>query len=191
MFTQHIHKTNKVVLEPLNHRHLNGLYKAGKHPKVWQWVLVNYTKTPEMLKEWFLTQAQFNKDEQIVFAIIDTNTQQVVGTTRLFKLDKHNLSAEIGHTFISNDWQRTYINTHAKFLLLKYAFDDLNLVRITFNTHEYNQKSRNAIARLGARFEGLAYKDRKLSNGSYRNTAKFSIVDEQWPNIKLQLEEKL
>lgn len=191
MFTLQTHKTNKVILEPLSHKHLNGLYKAGQHPNVWQWVLINYTKSHDTLKEWFLTQAQFNKNEQIVFAIIDKGTQQVVGTTRLFKLDKFNLSAEIGHTFISNDWQRTYINTHAKYLLLKYAFDELNLVRITFNTHEKNQKSRNAIIRLGAHFEGLAYKDRKLSDGSYRNTAKFSIVDEQWPDVKSQLEERL
>ncbi|GAA59552.1 acetyltransferase, GNAT family protein [Pseudoalteromonas sp. BSi20652] len=191
MFTQKIRKTNKVVLEPLNHEHLEGLYKAGQHPKIWEWVLSNYTKTPELLKEWFTTSAQFNEQEQIVFAIIDVASKEIVGTSRLFRLDTHNLSAEIGHTFISDNWQRTYINTHSKYLLLSYAFDVLGLVRITFNTHKQNQKSRNAITRLGARFEGIAYKDRLLSNGSYRSTAKFSIIDEHWQSIKLQLEEKL
>lgn len=191
MFTQQMHKTNKVILEPLNYEHLKGLYKAGQHPKIWEWVLSNYTKTPELLKEWFTTSAQFNKKEQIVFAIIDIASKEVVGTTRLFRLDAHNLSAEIGHTFISHHWQQTYINTHTKYLLLSHAFDALNLVRITFNTHEQNQKSRNAITRLGARFEGVAYKDRLLSDGSYRSTAKFSIIDEHWQSIKLQLEEKL
>ncbi|MEL0647049.1 GNAT family protein [Pseudoalteromonas agarivorans] len=191
MFTLQTHYTNKVILEPLNHKHLSGLFKAGQHPNVWKWVLSNYTKSPEILNEWFLTQAQFNKNEQVVFAIIDKNTQQVVGTSRLFKLDTHNLSAEIGHTFISNDWQRTYINSHAKYLLLNYAFEKLGLVRISFNTHENNKKSRNAITRLGARFEGVAHKDRLLSDGSFRSTAKFSIVDEQWPDIKPQLEERL
>ncbi|AQP99003.1 GNAT family N-acetyltransferase [Pseudoalteromonas aliena] len=191
MFTQQIHKTNKVILEPLSNEHLKGLYKAGQHPKIWEWVLSNYTKTPQLLKEWFVTSAQFNKDEQVVFAIIDMVSKEVVGTTRLFRLDTHNLSAEIGHTFISADWQQTYINTHAKYLLLSYAFDTLDLVRITFNTHEKNQKSRNAIARLGALFEGIAYKDRLLIDGTYRHTAKFSIINEHWQSIKLQLEEKL
>ena len=191
MFTLQTHYTNKVILEPLNHKHLNGLYKAGQHPNIWQWILSNYTKSPAILNEWFLTQAQFNKNEEIVFAIIDKNTKQIVGTTRLFKLDTHNLSAEIGHTFISNDWQRTYINSHAKYLLLNYAFEKLRLVRISFNTHENNKRSRNAITRLGARFEGVAHKDRLLSDGNFRSTAKFSIVDDQWPDIKLQLEGRL
>ncbi|HEA15094.1 MAG TPA: N-acetyltransferase, partial [Pseudoalteromonas prydzensis] len=115
----------------------------------------------------------------------------VLGTTRLFRLDKQNRSAEIGHTFIAKQWQRSFVNTHAKYLLLQYAFDELGLVRITFNTHEQNQKSRNAITRLGARFECIRYKDRLLADGSYRNTAQFSIIDEQWPTIKSQLAGKL
>jgi RimJ/RimL family protein N-acetyltransferase len=191
MFTKHPHKTTKVSLEPLSQAHLPGLYQAGQHPQVWKWVLSNYTRTPEILNEWFLSTAQFNKNEQVVFAIIDIASQQVIGTTRLFRLDHQNLSAEIGHTFIAAQWQRTYVNTHCKYLLLSYAFDALGLVRIRFNTHENNQKSRNAIVRLGAHFEGIAQKDRQLSNGTYRNTAQFSIIDEQWPTIKLQLEETL
>ena len=191
MFTAQIHQTNKVALEPLKLKHLEGLYQAGKHPQVWQWVLSNYTQTQVKLEQWFTNSAQFNQNEQVVFAIIDKHSQQVVGTTRLFRLDSDNLSAEIGHTFISFTAQRTYVNTHAKYLLLRYAFNQLNLVRISFNTHEHNQQSRNAIARLGAKFEGIAQKDRRLEDGSYRNTAKFSIIDEQWPAIKLRLEELL
>lgn len=191
MFKKKIHQTNNVALEPLTESHLAGLYKAGQHPDIWQWVLSNYTKTPTTLQQWFEKTAQFNRSEQLVFAIIDKLTNQVVGTTRIFRLDIHNLNAEIGHTFLSKAAQRTYVNTHAKYLLLSYAFDELGLVRINFNTHEKNEKSRDAITRLGAQFEGIAKKDRRLDDGSYRNTAKFSIIDEYWPRIKKQLEKQL
>ena len=187
MFTKKIHQTNKVALETRTENHLAGLYKAGQYPDIWQWVLSNYTKTPNTLKQWFENTAQFVETEQLVFAIIDKRTQQIVGTTRIFRLDIHNLNAEIGHTFLSKAAQRTYVNTHAKYLLLSYAFNELGLVRINFNTHEQNKKSRSAITRLGAQFEGIAQKDRRLDDGSYRNTAKFSIIDEHWPRIKRQL----
>ena len=167
MFTKHIHQTNKLALEPLTQNHLEGLYQAGQDPQIWRWVLMNYTQTRATLDDWFINTAQFNAEQQIVYAIVDKVSKQVLGTTRLF------------------------VNTHAKYLLLQYAFEELGLVRIIFNTHEQNQKSRNAIARLGARFEGISYKDRLLADGSYRNTAQFSIIDEQWPTIKSQLEGKL
>lgn len=191
MFTKHIHQTNKLALQPLTQNHLEELYQAGQDPQIWRWVLMNYTQTRATLDDWFINTAQFNAEQQIVYAIVDKASNQVLGTTRLFRLDKQNYSAEIGHTFIAKQWQRSFVNTHAKYLLLQYAFEELGLVRITFNTHEQNQKSRNAIARLGARFEGIRYKDRLLADGSYRNTAQFSIIDEQWSAIKLQLEGKL
>ena len=191
MLTQQTHQTNKVILEPLRDIHLKGLSLAGQDPQVWRWVLMNYTRTTETLYDWFINTAQFNPTEQVVFAIIDKASKHVVGTTRIFRLDSQNDSAEIGHTFISKNFQRSYINTHAKYLLLRYAFETLGLVRVALNTHEKNITSRNAIARLGARFEGISYKDRRLTDGSYRNTAKFSIIDEQWAALKLQLEGKL
>ncbi|NMR24287.1 GNAT family N-acetyltransferase [Pseudoalteromonas sp. NEC-BIFX-2020_015] len=191
MFTKHIHQTNKLALQPLTQDHLEGLYQAGQEPQIWRWVLMNYTQTRATLTDWFINTAQFNAEQQIVYAIVDKASSQVLGTTRLFRLDKQNRSAEIGHTFIGLPWQRSFVNSHAKYLLLQYAFDELGLARIAFNTHEQNQKSRNAIARLGARFEGISYKDRLLADGSYRNTAQFSIIDEQWPAIRSQLEGKL
>ncbi|KTF15992.1 GNAT family N-acetyltransferase [Pseudoalteromonas sp. H105] len=191
MFTVQSHQTDKLLLAPLEDKHLAGLYQAGQCAEIWQWVFMNYTKTRQTLNDWFINTAQFDAEQQVVFTIIDKASGQVLGTTRLFKLDKHNNSAEIGHTFIGARWQRSFVNTHAKYLLLRYAFDELGLVRISFNTHEQNQQSRNAIMRLGARFEGISYKNKLLADGSYRNTAKFSIIDQQWPTIKSQLEGKL
>lgn len=180
-------ETEKVKLSPLTDTHLSDLFTAGSHPDIWRWVLNNYCESEEKLGLWFKNNAQFNQNEQIVMAIINKPCGSVVGTTRLFRLDTHNQSAEIGHTFIAKSAQKTYVNTHAKYLLLSHAFEALDLVRVTFCTHENNIISRNAISRLGARFEGVAYKHRKLTNGNFRNTAIFSITDEQWPAIKTKL----
>lgn len=184
-------ETEKVKVTPLTETHLAPLFEAGKHPDIWRWVFNNYCDSKEKLSKWFKNTAQFNQNEQIVMAIIDKANGIVVGTTRLFRLDLQNKSAEIGHTFIAKSVQKTYVNTHAKFLLLSHAFEDLSLVRITFCTHENNIISRNAISRLGARFEGLAYKQRKLPDGNFRNTAIFSITDDQWPDIKAKLTERM
>ncbi|MBD1582846.1 GNAT family N-acetyltransferase [Pseudoalteromonas sp. S16_S37] len=183
--------TEKVSLKPLSESHLDELFNAGQDPKLWRWILDNYCKTPQILSEWFHNSAQFDAHQQLVMGIYCNTQQRIVGTTRLFRLDKHNLSAEIGHTFVGVPWQRSCINTHSKYLLLKYAFETLKLVRVTFGTHESNQQSRDAIARLGARFEGIQFKNRKLVDGSFRNSALFSIIDSQWPDIKQQLEAKL
>ncbi|CAM4199960.1 GNAT family N-acetyltransferase [Pseudoalteromonas byunsanensis] len=191
MFEKYSLKTQKVALQPLTQQHLGELFEAGQDPRLWRWILTNYCKTPEILNDWFWQTAQFDAQQQLVMAIVDQAGNKVVGTTRLFRLDTYNLSAEIGHTFIGVPWQRSYVNTHSKYLLLKYAFETLNLVRVTFCTHESNQQSRNAIARLGARFEGIHFKDRLLADGNFRNSARFSIIDEQWPEVKAKLEEQL
>ncbi|KZN40975.1 hypothetical protein N474_11690 [Pseudoalteromonas luteoviolacea CPMOR-2] len=184
-------ETNKIRLEPLSYSHLEALEKVGKDDVIWRWVPSKYCQSPEVLRNWFEQTAQFNAKEQLVFAIIDTATNSVTGNTRIFRLDETNLQAEIGHTFIGVEWQRSHVNTHAKYLLLRHAFEHLGLVRIEFQTHEQNHKSRSAIARLGAHFEGIHLKNRKLPDGSFRNTARFSITDEMWPEIKSRLEEWL
>ncbi|KID57431.1 GNAT family acetyltransferase [Pseudoalteromonas luteoviolacea] len=180
--------SSKVRLDPLSHSHLDALQKVGEAEALWRWVPSKYCQSPEILKDWFEQTAQFDPLEQIVFAIIDIETNQVTGNTRIFRVDPQNLQAEIGHTFIGLDWQRSHINTHAKYLLLKHAFETLGLVRIEFQTHEQNHKSRSAIARLGAHFEAIHLKNRKLPDGSFRNTARFSITDDMWPDIKQRLE---
>ncbi|WP_440056586.1 GNAT family N-acetyltransferase (plasmid) [Pseudoalteromonas sp. T1lg65] len=183
--------SEKVTLTPLQSSHLIDLLELGQDPMVWQWLFNNYCQNQSVISKWFNETAQFDENEQLVMAVEDKVTGQLAGNTRLFRLDKQHLSAEIGHTFIGTKFQRTHVNTHAKYLLLKHAFEDLRLVRVQFQTHENNQRSRNAIARLGAHFEGLMLKDRKLPDGSYRNTARYVITDDMWPEVKKNLEAKL
>ncbi|MEQ1345819.1 GNAT family N-acetyltransferase [Acinetobacter seifertii] len=125
------------------------------------------------------------------FVVEDIATGKVIGTTRFWKIDRKNLKLEIGSTWYSKSWQRTYANTEAKYLLLQYAFEELNCVRVQFTTDVLNEKSQNAILRLGAQKEGVVRNERIMPNGRKRNSVRFSIIDEEWPSIKNNLIKKL
>ena len=114
-------------------------------------------------------------------------TNKVIGSTRLFRFNEKDKAIELGHTFITPEFQRSYVNSHAKYLMLKHAFEQLKMVRVEICTHENNQQSRNAIARIGGKFEGVLRKNRRAPNGDYRNTALFSIIDEEWSQVKQHL----
>jgi len=125
------------------------------------------------------------------FIVEDIATGKIIGSTRFWKIDRKNLKLEIGSTWYSKSWQRTYVNTEAKYLLLQYAFEELNCVRVQFTTDVLNEKSQNAILRLGAQKEGVVRNERIMPNGRKRNSVRFSIIDEEWPNIKDNLIKKL
>ncbi|WP_284083569.1 GNAT family N-acetyltransferase [Acinetobacter nosocomialis] len=125
------------------------------------------------------------------FVVEDIATGKVIGSTRLWKIDRKNLKLEIGSTWYSKSWQRTYANTEAKYLLLQYAFEELNCVRVQFTTDVLNEKSQNAILRLGAQKEGVVRNERIMPDGRKRNSVRFSIIDEEWSIIKDNLIKKL
>ncbi|MDS7968777.1 GNAT family protein [Acinetobacter sp. V117_2] len=125
------------------------------------------------------------------FVVEDIATGKVIGSTRFWKIDRKNLKLEIGSTWYSKSWQRTYANTEAKYLLLQYAFEELNCIRVQFTTHVLNEKSQNAILRLGAQKEGVVRNERIMPDGRKRNSVRFSIIDEEWPSIKDNLIKKL
>ncbi|PJF02894.1 GNAT family N-acetyltransferase [Acinetobacter seifertii] len=125
------------------------------------------------------------------FVVEDIATGKIIGSTRFWKIDRKNLKLEIGSTWYSKPWQRTYANTEAKYLLLQYAFEELNWVRVQFTTDVLNEKSQNAILRIGAQKEGVVRNERIMPNGRKRNSVRFSIIDEEWPSIKDNLIKKL
>lgn len=118
-------------------------------------------------------------------------TGQVIGSTRFWKIDRQNRKLEIGSTWIAATWQGTYVNTEAKLLMLRHAFEVLDCVRVQFTTDEINQKSRRAILRLGAKQEGVVRHERIMPDGRKRNSVRFSIIDDEWPDIRNNLEQKL
>ncbi|MBJ8506834.1 GNAT family N-acetyltransferase [Acinetobacter seifertii] len=125
------------------------------------------------------------------FVVEDIATGKIIGSTRFWKIDRKNLKLEIGSTWYSKSCQRTYANTEAKYLMLQYAFEELNCVRVQFTTDVLNEKSQNAILRIGAQKEGVVRNERIMPNGRKRNSVRFSIIDEEWPSIKDNLIKKL
>ena len=125
------------------------------------------------------------------FAITRRDTGKVVGTTRLWKIDRSNRTLEIGNTWLGQSAQRTSVNTETKFLLLTHAFEVMNMVRVQFMTDELNEKSRAAILRIGAREEGIIRHERIMSDVRKRNSVIYSIVDLEWPKVKVLLQSKI
>jgi RimJ/RimL family protein N-acetyltransferase len=116
---------------------------------------------------------------------------QVVGSTRFWKIDRRNRKLEIGSTWISASWQKTCVNTEAKLLMLRYAFEVLDCVRVQLTTDEGNLTSRQAILRLGAKQEGIVRNERIMPDGRKRNSVRFSIIDDEWPAVRENLEKRL
>ncbi len=181
-------ETSLLKLVPMTMQHLNDFCLAGNYPQVWQHMPINRSASHDIARPWM----QEAVDEmalglQLAFITIDKKTNKVIGSTRLFRCNEKDKSIELGHTFITPEFQRSYVNSHAKYLMLKHAFEELKMVRVEICTHENNQQSRNAIARIGGQFEGVLRKNRRAPNGDYRNTALFSIIDEEWPQVKQHL----
>ena len=184
--------TELIELRPLTVEYVQEFYQAGAFPELWRWSLPNKCQSIETAKQWL----EFSQDKKIQgehypFAIFDKKSNALVGSTRFCSINSENRSIEIGFTFITPSFQRSHINTHTKYCLLKYAFEKLNVIRVEFKAHVDNVKSRNAIERIGASFEGILRNQRILFDGTYRNTALFSIICSEWRQVKKQLEDKM
>ena len=125
------------------------------------------------------------------FATVLRETGRVIGSTRFWKIDRVNRKLEIGSTWIAASWQKSFVNTEAKYLMLRHAFEEMACVRVQFTTDEINAKSRAAILRLGAKQEGIVRHERIMPDGRKRNSVRFSIIDDEWPAVKIQLEARL
>ena len=115
----------------------------------------------------------------------------IIGSTRFWKIDWQNRNLEIGWTWLAKSRQRTFVNTEAKFLMLCFAFERLNCIRVQFTTDEINETSCAAILRLGAKQEGIIRQDFIMPDGRKRDSVQFSIIDEEWPEVRRKLEERL
>jgi len=181
-------ESSLIKLVPMSMRHLNDYCLAGNYPQVWQHMPVNRSQSHEIAQAWMGEAInEMTQGLQLAFITIDKKTDKVIGSTRLFRYNAKDRSIELGHTFITPAFQRSYANSHAKYLMLKHAFEHLKITRVEICTNENNEQSRNAIARIGGHFEGVLRKHRRSPNGDYRNTAMFSIIDDEWPRVKNNL----
>jgi N-acetyltransferase len=180
-----------VRLEPLSLLHREGLCEAIMDGELWK-LYVTLVPHPKNIDSFF-EQAQNNYElgDGLPFAIIEKSTNKVVGSTRFMKANMANKRVEIGFTFLAKTWQKTRLNTEVKYLLLRYAFEELSLNRVELITDYLNATSRNAILRLGAKEEGLMRNHMVMPNGRIRDSVLYSIVKHEWSGIKQHLEAKL
>ena len=184
-----------VRLEPLALSHLAGLQEAVKDGELWRlW----YTLVPppeQMAAEIERRIGLQVQGTMLPFAVIDTQRQQVAGMTTCMNIDKANRRLEIGSTWYRQSVQRTALNTECKRLLLGHAFDELRCIAVEFRTHVFNQQSRRAIERLGAKLDGVLRQHQinphPLANQALRDSCVYSIIDSEWPNVKLHLDHQL
>ena len=125
------------------------------------------------------------------FAVIEQSSTKAVGMTTYMNIDALNKRVEIGSTWYRKAIQRTPINTECKLLLMTHAFEELNCIAVEFRTHVMNQKSRQSIERLGAKLDGILRSHSILENGTLRDTAVYSVIESEWPTVKVNLQHKL
>ncbi|MGA7634103.1 MAG: GNAT family protein [Terriglobales bacterium] len=182
-----------VRLEPIRPEHAERFWQVSKDAldDIFQWIPYRI-KTPEdlqrVVKKAF---AEQECGESVVFATVERSSGLVIGSTRFMNIDRANRRVEIGWTWIAPAWHRTGVNTEAKYLMLHHAFEVWQCMRVELKTDALNQRSRNAILRIGAKEEGTLRKHLITWTGRVRDTVYFSILDTEWPSAKERLEVKL
>src|ERR1700742_1873047 len=180
-----------VLLEPLSMAHLDGLCEIGIVAELWRWFPTQVATRDDMKKYIELALTERANGASMPFAQIERASGRVIGSTRYMNIEKAHRRLEIGSTWIAPAWQRTAINTEAKYLLMRHAFEDLGCMRVELKTDSLNEKSRNAIVRIGAKQEGTFRNHMITSSGRVRHTVYFSVIDSEWAAVKAELERRL
>jgi RimJ/RimL family protein N-acetyltransferase len=182
-----------IRLEPIRREHTELFWEAAKDAldNIFQWI--PYRMKTEEDFELLLEKALYEQDrgESVVFATVERKSGQVIGSTRFMNIDRNNRRVEIGSTWIAPAWQRTAVNTEAKYLMLRHAFEVWQCMRVELKTDALNQRSRNAILRIGAKEEGTLRKHLITWTGRVRDTVYFSILDTEWPEVRARVEAML
>jgi len=180
-----------VRLEPLTLGHLAALQEIAFDPGLWRWTgsrIENEDDLRRYVEEALELQA---KGSALPFATMLRDSGKVVGSTRFANIEPQHRKLEIGWTWIARPWQRSAVNTEAKYLMLRHAFEALDCIRVELKTDALNQRSRNAIVRIGAKQEGILRRHMVAHGGRVRDTVYFSIIREEWPAVKTELERKM
>lgn len=179
----------RVRLEPLAFTHCSDLFAYGNDPEVWRGAgRSNQMATPERTCD-YISEAVFGCGESpgaVPFAIVDRESNRAIGSTRYFEISEPHRRLEIGYTWIGRAFWRTAVNTECKFLLLRYAFEAAGARRVQLKADSANTRSRTAILRLGASYEGTLRHFRVLE-GCVRSVSYYSILEGEWPAVKARL----
>lgn len=177
----------RVRLMPLDNSHFAELVKVGSDPEIWQNMLIRGYDNDVLLTQLKSAVLKRASGEMYPFTIIDKVSNKIIGSTSLMNLFPEHMKLEIGWTWYDPEYWGTGYNTECKLLLLNYCFEKLKVVRVQFQTSEQNVRSRAAIQKIGGKQEGILRKERRKPDGSYRNTVMFSIIDDEWAEVKMRL----
>lgn len=180
-----------VRLEPLSHAHHAGLSEVAFDQDLWRLNPTRITSADDLTKSITGMLTEQNKGSMLPFATIERGSGKVIGSTRFMNIDVTNRRVEIGGTWIAKPWQRTAINTEAKYLMLHHAFETFRCIRVELKTDALNTQSRNAILRIGAKEEGILRHHVITWTGRLRDSIYFSILEEEWPGVKAELERRM
>ncbi|MBN9080600.1 MAG: GNAT family N-acetyltransferase [Rhizobiales bacterium 62-17] len=181
--------SQRLRLAPLETTHREALLAAAADGELWN-LRFTVVPGPDTVDGYIETAVQGRAAGTVIPFVTEVDGR-VVGSTRFWKIDPNNRTLEIGHTWLAASQQRSFVNTEAKFLLLRHAFEELACIRVQFMTDEINAASRAAILRLGAIEEGMIRHERIMPDGRLRNSMLYSIIDSEWPQVKARLIERL
>lgn len=183
----------KVVrLEPLSELHIEDLVIAGQDERIWEFMVYGTIRTYEQMRT--LVHELLHRQAagtDLPFAVIHKQDNRAIGMTRYLDIRPEHLSLEIGGTWYATEYQRTAVNTESKYLLLSHAFESLRVNRVQFKTDVRNIRSQKAIERIGAVKEGILRQHIILPDGRFRDSVYYSILREEWPIVKIRLENLL
>jgi N-acetyltransferase len=178
-----------VRLESMRLEHVAALWRVGAYEEIWRYMPYAIRSEDDMRS---FIEAELRKQQAgltLRFATIAKPSQQPVGSTSYLNIDRQHRRLEIGGTWITPSWQRSAVNTEAKYLQLSHAFETLGCIRVEFKTDSLNIKSRQALARIGAVEEGTFRNHMVMPDGRLRHSVYFSIIDSEWPAVKAHLEQ--
>jgi N-acetyltransferase len=179
-----------VRLEPIRPEHAELFWNVAKDSvdEIFQWIPYRMKSQEDFQQAVEKALAEQERGESVAFATVERISGEVIGSTRFMNLDRVNRRVEIGSTWIASAWQRTAVNTEAKYLMLRHAFEVWQCIRVELKTDALNERSRNAILRIGAKEEGTLRRHVITWTGRVRDSVYFSILDNEWPEAKAKLE---
>ena len=177
-----------VRLEPLARRHEKELFEAALDERIWRWMPYDAGGSRERFQAWLEDAlAASSAGTEAAFATVEAATGELVGSTRYLALRPEHRGLEIGWTWLAPAHWQTGANVEAKLLMLEHAFERLGCLRVEFKTDSRNERSRAALAALPAQFEGIFRKHMLVRDGERRDSAYYSIIDDEWPEVKVNL----
>jgi RimJ/RimL family protein N-acetyltransferase len=181
-----------VIVEPLTAEHERGLWAAASDPGMFAWMPTDLASSRQALRHWLGTSlAAAEEGREVPFAILGADSGTVLGSTRFLEIRVEHLRVEIGWTWVTRDAWATGVNVETKLLLLGHAFEHAGVRRIEFKTDSRNERSRRALLALGAKFEGILRKHMVVRDGGGRDSAYYSVIDDEWPALKRSLQSRL